>query len=44
MLQIDFGRFEFDLIFGRNGTIDTYADLEERFADLVMDATDKKGD
>ena len=44
MLQIDFGRFEFDLIFGGNGTIDTYADLEERFADLVMEATDKKGD
>ena len=44
MLQIDFGRFEFDLIVGRNGTIDTYADLEHRFADLVMGATDKKGD
>ena len=44
MLQIDFGPFEFDLIVGRNGTIDTYADLEERFADLVMDASDKKCD
>ena len=35
--------FEYDLLVGGNGTEDTYVDLDEKFADLVIDVTEMKG-
>ena len=40
LLQID---FEFDLLLGGPGTTNSYEDVEDRFSDLVMDVTEKKG-
>ena len=35
--------FEYDLLVGGNGTEEAYADRDEKFADLVMDVMEKKG-